>query len=60
MIVSLLSPRDQKRVRGNELFQRKDYERAVHSYQKGLKLIENYVEEVKKCVTYIACYRQCE
>ena len=35
---------DQKRVRGNELFQRKEYERAIHSYQKGLHMIENYLE----------------
>ena len=35
---------DQKRVRGNELFQRKEFDRAIHSYQKGLHMIENYLE----------------
>ena len=40
--------RDQKRVRGNELFQRKEYDRAINSYQKGLSMIENFLEEVIK------------
>ena len=37
---------DLKRVRGNELFQRKEYDRAVHSYQKGLQMIQNFLDEV--------------
>jgi FK506-binding protein 8 len=36
---------DRKRIRGNELFQRKDYELAVNSYDKALKLIESYTEK---------------
>ncbi|CAI7996314.1 Peptidyl-prolyl cis-trans isomerase FKBP8 [Geodia barretti] len=36
---------DRKRIRGNELFQRKDYELAVNSYDKALKLIDSYTGE---------------
>lgn len=34
---------DRKRIRGNELFQRKDFQLAINSYDKALKLIESYI-----------------
>lgn len=50
--------RDQKRVRGNELFQRKEYDRAINSYQKGLNMLENFLEEVIKKIGQVQslCY----
>lgn len=40
-VISLV---DKKRIRGNELFQRKEFLRAINSYQKALQMIQNYLE----------------